>query len=140
MKRLFIPLIALLSFTYAGCAQSQQGKGAAPETAAEAPIALSPQQFKEAIDAGNARLIDVRTPGEYASGHLPQSANMDWTGKDHEQQFAQLDPNEPILLYCRSGGRSGQALEYLHGQGFKNVRHLEGGIGAWTQVGFPTVQ
>lgn len=106
-------------------------------TAAQAE--LTPAQFQEAIAKGDAVLVDVRTPTEYASGHLEGSVNVDWTAKDYETTFAKLDPKKPVLLYCHGGGRSEQALEYLEGKGYK-ARHLGGGITAWKKAGLPTVK
>lgn len=100
---------------------------------------LTPAQFQEAISTGDAVLVDVRTPTEYASGHIAGSVNMDWTAKDYEKGFAKLDPKKPVLLYCHGGGRSEQALEYLESKGYK-PQHLGGGITAWKKAGLPTVK
>ncbi|MCB9183729.1 MAG: rhodanese-like domain-containing protein [Flavobacteriales bacterium] len=108
-------------------------------TAAFAQNELTPAQFKEAIAKGDAVLVDVRTPTEYASGHIDGSINVDWTAKEYEAAFAQLDPKKPVLLYCHGGGRSEQALEYLESKGYK-ARHLGGGITAWKKAGLPTVK
>ena len=80
-------------------------------------------------------LIDVRTPREYAAGHIPGSVNIDWTAPDHEAKFTGLDPDRPLLLYCAVGGRSDQARVFLEEKGFR-AQHLDGGIDAWKEAGF----
>ncbi|MFN3876398.1 MAG: rhodanese-like domain-containing protein, partial [Flavobacteriales bacterium] len=60
-------------------------------------------------------------------------------GDNDERAFGQLDPKVPLLLYCHSGGRSEQALEYLVSKGYR-ARHLQGGIIAWRKAGLPVVK
>lgn len=100
---------------------------------------LSPMAFKEALETGRYQLIDVRTPAEFGTGHLQGAVNIDWTAADYEATFSRISAERPVLLYCRSGGRSGQALEYLVSKGLQ-VQHLEGGITAWRKAGLPVVQ
>ena len=133
-----ISAIFILTLGAIGCAEAQQG-GVTP-SASTAKVDLDPAEFKSAMNKGGVQLIDVRTPGEYAAGHIPGNTNLDWTSPAHEELFATLDPSRPVLLYCRSGGRSGQAMEYLKGKGFKDVRHLQGGILAWERAGMPIVK
>jgi rhodanese-related sulfurtransferase len=107
-----------------------------PQVTEQASGDLDPLAFKAEIDRGGARLIDVRTPREYAAGHIPGSENIDWTSPDFEAAFARLDPATPVLLYCLVGGRSEQAKEYLAGKGFR-VKHLAEGYSAWKKAGLP---
>lgn len=107
---------------------------------ADAPKAeLSPEEFKRAIETGKYQLVDVRTPSEFASGHIAKSSNIDWTASGYETAFAAIKQDTPVLLYCHSGGRSEQALEYLIGKGYR-AQHLDGGISAWRKAGFPVVK
>ena len=130
MKTLFtaIALTAFLVCPSCGIAQTTK-----------APTDLSVDAFKSAIATGKARLVDVRTPAEYAAGHVQGSINMDWTAEDFEAEFARLDKNMPLLLYCHSGGRSEQALEYLTERGYK-AQHMAGGFAAWKKAGNPSVK
>lgn len=106
----------------AACGQSSTGS------------ALAPTAFQIAITA-DAQLIDVRTPGEFIGGHLPNARNLDWTSGQLESSMASLDKNAPVLLYCASGKRSAAAREALVKAGFTNVHDLDGGIRAWTATG-----
>jgi rhodanese-related sulfurtransferase len=81
------------------------------------------------------QLIDVRTQGEYAAGHLAQARLIPL--QELETRLGEIDKSKPILLYCRTGHRSGQALKLLAGKGFPDVRHIEGGMVAWQAAGLP---
>jgi rhodanese-related sulfurtransferase len=131
MKHTLGVFIALLAMLLAMPMSAQKGSGW--------PQELAVSDFRKALDEGKAKLVDVRTPAEFASGHLEGSLNIDWTAADYEKRFAALDPKVPVLLYCHSGGRSEQALEYLLSKGFK-ASHLEGGITAWKRAGLPVVK
>ncbi len=133
-------ILALTALTACSQGGTQQSKaGTATGTAEQAPEALDAKSFQEAIGQGKALLVDVRTPAEYASGHLEGSLNVDWTGPNYEAEFAKLPKDQPLLLYCRSGGRSGQALEYLKSKGYQ-VQHMDGGIGAWMNADLPVTK
>ncbi|MDQ3099912.1 MAG: rhodanese-like domain-containing protein, partial [Bacteroidota bacterium] len=93
-------------------------------------------EFQRALEKGDAILIDVRTPQEFASGHIPGSINIDWSGADYESSFARLDPERPVLLYCAMGGRSDQARSYLAEKGFE-AYDLDEGIISWKAAGLP---
>lgn len=85
----------------------------------------------------DAPIIDVRTSEEYSEGHIPNAVNIDWFAPDFDQQMAAFDKGKPILIYCRSGNRSGQALKKLQTDGFTQVLELEGGILSWIEEGLP---
>lgn len=105
------------------------------------PANLSPQQAAELLQADrNVVVIDVRTPGEYRSGHLKNAINVDYTAPDFEQKLTKLDRNATYLVHCAVGGRSTKSLPVLEKLGFRNIRHLDGGIQAWQRVGLPVVK
>ena len=79
----------------------------------------------------NAQILDVRTPEECAEGIIPKAAMANWHDEDFLNQIDDLDPDLPVLIYCRSGGRSGQAMAKLKEIGFKEIFNLEGGFMAW---------
>jgi rhodanese-related sulfurtransferase len=100
---------------------------------------LSPQELISILKAGKkVQLIDVRTPEEYASGHLAGSRLIPLS--ELSDRALEIDKKIPVIFYCRSGNRSGHALELIADQGFLNPKHLVGGILAWNRAGFPTVQ
>ena len=77
-----------------------------------------------------AKLLDVRTPGEFASGTIKGALNLDVTSPQFQMALKTMDKDTPYFLFCRSGGRSGSACKQMADQGFK-VYNLSGGIGAW---------
>lgn len=92
---------------------------------------VSSKEFKTLMSKKGAQLIDVRTPKEYNDGHIGAAKNIDFYGSTFKSQMEKLDRNKPVLLYCHSGGRSGQALTMLKSIGFKEVYDLKGGWSSW---------
>jgi rhodanese-related sulfurtransferase len=93
---------------------------------------LNPHDFAENMKAHpNAILLDVRTPEEFESGHLPGAVNIDFRGYDFQEQVEQLDPAKAYFIYCHSGGRSAAACRLMESKGFGDVNNLRGGILAW---------
>jgi rhodanese-related sulfurtransferase len=66
-------------------------------------------------------VIDVRTPAEFASGHLDGALNIDVQSPDFAAQVSQLDPTQDYFIYCRSGNRSGQAIAQMTNMGFTSM-------------------
>lgn len=83
------------------------------------------------------QLVDVRTPSEYAEGHLKNAINFSVTDVNFQTEIKGLDPEKPIYVYCRSGGRSARASEKLKQFGFVEIRDLNGGITAWQAAQLP---
>lgn len=97
---------------------------------------LPPADFEKRIQAGQVQLLDVRTAGEFQSGHLKNSLQADWLDKTQfEERIKYLDKSKPLLVYCASGVRSAAAAKYLQGNGFKEVQNLRGGLTAWKLEG-----
>lgn len=113
------------------------GESAAP--AAVTSGLITPQQYTaQYVDGGAAhQLVDVRTPEEFASGHLPDAINIPL--QELSGRLGEIAANEPVVLYCRSGNRSGQAAQLLAGAGYTQILDL-GGIIAWEAAGLPVVQ
>lgn len=71
-------------------------------------------------------LIDVRTPEEFADGHLKGATNIDFNSADFAEKISELDKDGEYTLYCRSGRRSGLALEAMKAAGFTKVTNAGG--------------
>jgi phage shock protein E len=82
-------------------------------------------------------VLDVRTPEEYAEGHLDGAVLVDFYDTDFADQLAAFDPDVPYLVYCRSGNRSGQTLSVMDQLGFGSAVDVDGGIVAWAGAGLP---
>lgn len=84
-------------------------------------------------DIINGTLVDVRTPKEFAEGHIDQALNINWFDSDFVGQMETIDRDETIYVYCKKGGRSAKAAHLLDSLGYKNVIDLEGGYDAWAK-------
>lgn len=132
--------VLALAMGVSGCASdSADGVSVtAGPTASAAPAAgatLDAADFAAALKSPDTAIIDVRTPAEFAEGHLPGAVNIDVQSPDFAGQVAGLDPSIPYAVYCRSGNRSQVAIDVMAQNGLTNVYHLGGGIGAWQQAG-----
>lgn len=103
------------------------------------PTKMAPRAFVAEADP-EAPVLDVRTPREYASGHLAGALNIDVNAPDFRARLDQLaangtlDPRRPVYLYCRSGNRSGQATRILRQKGFGEAYNI-GGLSALRGAG-----
>lgn len=135
-------LAALAVSTLTACAPSVTVSATTGPTAAAAPAqaaTLNAEEFAAALKRPGTVVLDVRTPEEFASGHLPDAVNIDINSAEFASQVSALDPATSYALYCRSGNRSGVAMEAMQDMGFSDLYHLGGGIGAWTSAGGDTV-
>lgn len=82
-------------------------------------------------------ILDVRTPDEFAEGHIDGAIMIDFYEADFSARLAELDPDVPYLIYCRTGNRSGQTRAILEDLGFTDVADVDGGVIAWTAAGPP---
>jgi rhodanese-related sulfurtransferase len=98
---------------------------------------MTASDFSTAMKKPGTIVLDVRTPAEYASGHLPAAQNIDIEAPDFATRIAALDKAATYAVYCHSGNRSGTALEQMSAAGFTHVYDLAGGIGAWQEMGGP---
>lgn len=102
--------LAVAPLVLASCASSSGS--AAPDPAAA-----------NAVAAG-ATIIDVRTPAEFADGHLDGAVNIDVQASDFDQRISELDPDGTYLIYCRSGNRSAVAVDRMGALGFGDLSDL----------------
>lgn len=92
-------------------------------------------KFKELIDKGNCLLLDVRTPGEYSTGHIAGSTNINIADPEFASKIKLLDKSKTLLVYCLSGSRSDAAGEYMSRQGFQKIYTLQRGLINWNRAG-----
>lgn len=85
------------------------------------------------------KIIDVRTPDEFAGGHVTSAINIDFRAADFEQNIDKLDKNAYYIVYCRTGVRSAGASELLLQHGFTHIINMTGGINEWLKEGYPVV-
>jgi len=98
---------------------------------------LDADAFEKQIRQEGVVLVDVRTAEEFAAGHLPGAANVDWYSDDFLTQVQHKWPVDiPLAIYCRSGKRSAAAAATLAKAGF-TVYNLLGGYNGWRESGKP---
>jgi len=96
---------------------------------------LTVGDFEKAVKQPNIQVLDVRTWGEFQSGHLKDAFLADWTNQEQFTDRVQsLDKSKPVYTYCLSGARSGAAASWLREKGYRAF-NLEGGIAAWKRAG-----
>lgn len=99
---------------------------------------LPEKEFQQKMtELPNAPLLDVRTPEEFAKGHLAHAKNWNWTDGQFKQKVGELDSAKPVFIYCLSGGRSGAAVSLLRSKGFTQVYEMQGGIMKWNAADLP---
>ncbi|HEU4588979.1 MAG TPA: rhodanese-like domain-containing protein [Gemmatimonadales bacterium] len=106
-------------------------------THAPLPSVLSPAQLAEALATlPGARLLDVRTPGEYETAHIPGAYNVPVdTLAEHAREIRTV--TAPVILICQSGQRARRAEDALRSAGMANLHVLDGGMNAWVAAGQP---
>lgn len=109
--------------------------GAAASAAPVNGSQLGVEEFAAALRRPNTTILDVRTPEEFAAGHLPGAVNIDVSAPDFADRIGALAPDAPYAVYCRSGNRSAAAVEQMTAAGFTQAFDLGGGIIDWQEAG-----
>ena len=110
-----------------------------PATAPTAsPAEADVASLRATMAAGAVRLIDVRTPAEYAEAHVPGAVNIPLSELDARLGELESDRDTDLYLICASGRRSGRAAATLAGAGFSRPINVTGGTNAWKAAGLPT--
>lgn len=100
---------------------------------------LTADEFeKEITTKENIQILDVRTPGEFFSGHIKKALQADWTDKkEFDRRLSYMDKKRPVYIYCLAGGRSKAAANKMRKMGFSPVIELIGGTNAWRAANKP---
>jgi rhodanese-related sulfurtransferase len=118
--------------------------GPPPVQPASAPAAagvslplISPQALLERQAKGDSSLfvLDVRSPEEFASGHVPGAVNVPYD--QVASKLAEIPKDKDVVLYCKSGRRAGLAAEVLQANGYAKLEHLQGDMPGWSKDGRP---
>jgi rhodanese-related sulfurtransferase len=125
MKKLFA-VLAVSTFLLTGCGS-------------EANTNLGAQDFQAKTQEAGIVTLDVRTPGEFVSGHLVNALNIDVEGSQFDAEIGKLDKEATYAVYCRSGRRSQVAIDRMKDAGFKNLVNLNAGVQEWAAAGLPLV-
>lgn len=127
MRKYFF-VITALAIMFGSCSIAQNNK------------TVDALEFSRMIHEQNhAQIVDVRTPDEYAKGHLEGAVNINWNGKDFVAGLSKLDKSQPVFVYCLVGGRSAEAAKKMRAEGFNEVIELNGGMLKWRAANLPEV-
>lgn len=129
MKKTILSILAAIGIGTSSC------------SAEDGIVVLSPQEFISQAKADtSAVILDVRTPAEFAEGHLEGAKLLDYLNAEaFDAGVKSLDKTNTYYIYCRSGRRSHGACQKMKAQGFK-VFDMEGGYLNWTKQSLPIVK
>lgn len=131
-------VLLLFAALFGACA-TQSNEGRTIEV-----VKLSPKEASAFIESNRNNpdfmLIDIRTPGEYADGHIPTSINMSLHSEGFEADVGRLDRGKTYMIYCRTGRRVASAVDIMEKAGFTKVYGIAGDILSWRSEGLPLVK
>lgn len=123
-----------------GCS-SDSTASAAPSTVQQAgPGRVGVAEFVTVIAGPGVQIIDVRTPEEFAEGHIAGAVNIPVQAPDFAARVSRLDPAATYAVYCRSGNRSEPAVAAMKNAGLSTVYELASGTKGWAAAGQPLVR
>ena len=127
----------VFSLIISSCTGQQSSNTTTPTSFKDISVDQATELMK---DKENLLVLDVRTPGEVAEGKIEGATVIDFQGATFSSVIDQLDKEQPVLVYCAVGGRSGNTMALMKSKGFKEVYNLDGGIKAWNAAGKPLVK
>ncbi|MGB1205466.1 MAG: rhodanese-like domain-containing protein [Chitinophagales bacterium] len=137
----FIPMLLIVAMIACGSEDSTSSNATTQTTNSAAKgfsIKLSAVEFNEKMAGlSNATIVDVRTPGELQeTGKIKNAVAVDFYGDGFEAAMDKFKKDEPIMVYCKSGGRSGKTAKLLKKKGFTQIYDLKGGMSGWLKNKF----
>ena len=100
---------------------------------------LGAQDFAKKVTESGVVVLDVRTAGEFMTGHIKNAINIDVEGMTFDGDISKLDKSKAYAVYCHSGRRSGIAVGKMKDAGFTKLFNLQKGIQDWQANGLPLV-
>lgn len=139
MKKLLAMVAAAATGWLSGCAPAnpRAANPAAPAPNVPAVEHVDAKGAAALLGAGGVVVLDIRTPQEFAAGHIRGARLVDFKAADFAEQLAKLDRKQKYLVHCASGRRSSQSLATFQELGFPRVVHLDGGFNSWAAAGNP---
>ncbi|TRZ87670.1 MAG: rhodanese-like domain-containing protein [Streptomycetaceae bacterium] len=126
MKRIALALITAVTLT-------------ACSSTGSAITNLNSTEFSAKTQEAGVVILDVRTAGEFMTGHIAGAINIDVEATTFDNQIAQLDKTKTYAVYCHSGRRSGIATVAMEKAGFTSMFNLTNGVADWIATGLPLV-
>lgn len=130
IMRQLLAVLAIVSLVLGACG---------PGTGGESTAVITATELAQRIEAGSSPFVlDVRSPQEYAQGHIPGAVNIPYDVLPARVTELGVAKSEEIVVFCQVGGRAQVAESTLREVGFTNVRDLEGHWQAWQAAGLPS--
>ena len=131
-------VIAMLCVLFAAFTGRAADTNSAPVTETKhTPKSVKPEQAQKLIADKKVVVLDVRTPAEFAAGHIAGATNIDFRDKDFAAKVAKLDKSQAYLVHCAAGQRSAKACSAMQQLDFATLYDLKGGLSAWQDAGLP---
>jgi len=131
---IFLTAVILFGFILPSCSAQQE----------QSITALSPKEASKLVETHTGDsdfvILDIRTPGEYQSGHLKNATMIDYYSKSFVDDIGRLDKQKSYLVYCRSGNRSARSMDLFKKLQFQKIYHLSSGVNGWISEGLPLVK
>ncbi len=124
-------LVGVLALTILSCRGTKQNQ-VIPLSAPQAQSLLRDNRGNH-----NFIILDIRTPAEYAQGHIQGATLLDYYRSDFKERLNRLDRSKVYFIYCRSGNRSGRTMKLVADLEFEKIYHLKNGIVDWYQNKLP---
>ena len=130
-------MVGAMSVAFMTIATAGEPAATAPASAAAAVAPMSQEALLEhqSRHPDHLFVLDVRTPQEYAEGHVPGAVNVPYD--QLASRLAEVPKDKDVVLYCKSGRRAGIAADVLAANGYMRLSHLEGDMPAWIEKGRP---
>ena len=122
MKRYYLLISLLLTCVFHSCKQTPR---------AQSLKLISTDEMIELMDIEEIQLVDVRTPAEFKQGHIPNAQNIDFLDENFDEKIESIHKSKPVIVYCKSGGRSAKCALKLAEKGFEKIYDVEGGFSQW---------
>lgn len=140
MSALVVGLTACGQSNTTSAPATTESEVAQESTQQQSVISVGADEFERRMEETPGFILDVRTPAEFGQGHIEGATLINFYDSNFKDQVDELDKTQTVYVYCRSGGRSGNAARVMEDLGFQNVVDLSGGITSWQAKGHPTVQ
>jgi len=131
----------ILTGGMSGCSTDSSASASNADPAAVAGstsvVRMGVTDFETVLATPGVQIIDVRTPAEFADGHIPGARNIPVQSADFTEQISGLDPAGTYAVYCRSGNRSQPAVAAMQQAGISTIYELASGTKGWTAAGKP---
>ncbi len=142
----YLAMLMLVGLVCASYVEAQARAGKATEVAGRTTIikAFDPKDAQRVIleNRGNPDfvLIDIRTPEEFESGHIPGAININYHTDSFIADLDKLDKSKTYMVYCRTGRRVSDTVGIMVRLGFSTIYRINGDINRWKSQGLPVVK